>query len=96
MVATGLAEHTDPAALVVGPTGVGLANGTLYVADTATNRIAAVPNALTRRHPATARTVAAGGCLNGPLGLAIAANGHLLTTNAVTAISWRPSPTATP
>jgi hypothetical protein len=83
VVATGLAERSDPAALVVGPTGVGLAaNGTLFVADTAANRIAAVPNALTRRHPAKPLTVAAGGSLNGPLGLAIAPDGHLLTTNA--------------
>ena len=34
VIAGGFSEHTDPAALVVGPTGVGLGpNGTLYVAD---------------------------------------------------------------
>ena len=36
----------NSAALVIGPTGVGLGpNGTLYVADTLDNRIAAIPDA---------------------------------------------------
>ena len=49
MIATGFPERTDPAALVVGPTGVGLGrNGTLYVADSVNNRIAAIPDALFR------------------------------------------------
>ena len=44
VIATGFPERTDPAALVVGPTGVGVGEeGTLYVADTQGNRIAAVP-----------------------------------------------------
>src|SRR5664280_2313197 len=39
-------EKTDPAALVVGPTGLALgSNGTLYVADTVDSRITAVPGA---------------------------------------------------
>ena len=43
-IGSGFAERTDPAALVVGPTGVGLGrNGTLYVADSVTNRITAIP-----------------------------------------------------
>jgi hypothetical protein len=42
-------ERTDPAGLVLGPTGLGLAsNDTLYVADTLLNRIAAIPNAVFR------------------------------------------------
>src|SRR5450631_327754 len=49
VIANGFTEHTDPNALVVGPTGVGLGSrGTLYVADSSNNRIAAIPNALTR------------------------------------------------
>jgi hypothetical protein len=83
VVAGGFAERTDPAALVVGPTGVALApNGTLYVADTATNRIAAVPDALFRFVPSRGgRTVSAEGALNAPLGLTIAPNGNVLTAN---------------
>ena len=52
VIASEFPERTDPAALVVGPTGVALGSeGTLYVADTQGNRIAAVPNAMTRQMP---------------------------------------------
>ena len=79
VIATGFPEHTDPNALVVGPTGVGLgANDKLYVADSAANRIAAIPNAMTRTTVLRGggRTVSAGGALNDPLGLMIAPNGR--------------------
>jgi hypothetical protein len=83
-VGTGFAEKTDPAALVIGPTGVALGeNGTLYVADTLNNRIAAIPNAVLRPGSAgTGKTVFQGGALNQPLGLAIAPNGNILAVNA--------------
>lgn len=84
VIAQGFPERTDPAALVVGPTGVALAsNGTLYVADTDGNRIAAVPEAAGRRRPVAdgGITVSAGGELNGPLGLTLAPNGDLLAAN---------------
>ncbi|MFJ6136991.1 hypothetical protein [Kitasatospora sp. NPDC092286] len=83
-IGSGFTERTDPAALVIGPTGVGLGqDGTLYVADTAGNRITAIPDALTRDSDAgTGREVTAGGRLNGPLGLAIAPGGDILTVNA--------------
>jgi hypothetical protein len=83
IVGSGFAEKADPAALVLGPTGLGLgADGTLYVADTLENRIAAIPNALTRNSTAyTGRDVTAGGAIDGPLGLAIAPNGDILTAN---------------
>jgi hypothetical protein len=84
-IATGFPERTDPAALVVGPTGVGLGEeDTLYVADTQGNRIAAVPDALYRQTPLGegGTTVAEGGYLNSPLGLTIAPNGDILTANA--------------
>ena len=84
VIGSGFSERTDPAALVIGPTGVGLGrNGTLYVADTLNNRIAAIPQALTRQHTALAgKDVTANGALNGPLGLAIAPNGNILTVNS--------------
>ena len=54
VIATGFAERTDPAALVIGPTGVALGrDGTLYVADTVNSRIAAISDAPFRFFPAT-------------------------------------------
>lgn len=85
VIASGFPERTDPAALVVGPTGVALGgDGTLYVADTQGNRIAAVPGALNRVTPlgGGGTTVAVGGYLNNPLGMTLAPNGDLLTANA--------------
>jgi hypothetical protein len=85
VIATGFVEHTDPNALVVGPTGVGLGpHGVLYVADTAGNRIAAIPDAVTRMRVlgGGGRTVSSGQDLMGPLGLMIAPNGHIVTANA--------------
>ena len=85
VIANGFPERTDPAALVVGPTGVTLGwNGVLYVADTQGNRIAAVPNALFRHSPfpGAGITVAKGGFLNNPLGLELAPNGDILAANA--------------
>jgi hypothetical protein len=75
----------DPAALVIGPTGVALArNGTLYVADTLDNRISAISQAMTRTTPAHdgGSTVTRGQHLKQPLGLILAPNGNILTTNA--------------
>jgi hypothetical protein len=85
VVADGIPWRDDPDALVIGPTGVALAkNGTLYLADTLSNRIAAIPEAMTRTTPAPGggSTVAHGGRLNQPLGLTIAPNGNILTANA--------------
>jgi hypothetical protein len=84
-IGSGFAEQTSTSALVIGPTGVGLgANGTLYVADTLNSRIAAIPNAVFRLSSAGAgATVSQGGALNGPLGLAIAPGGDILTVNGL-------------
>ncbi len=83
VIGSGFGERTDPNALVIGPTGVGLgADGTLYVADTLANRVAAIPNALSRSSSDnTGHTVSSGGAINGPLGLVIAPNGNVLVTN---------------
>jgi hypothetical protein len=82
-IGSGFLEETNQAALVIGPTGVGFGrNGTLYVADTLNNRIAAIPDALFRHTSAgTGRTVSENGAVNGPLGLVIAPNGDILTVN---------------
>ena len=84
VIGSGFAEHLDPAALVIGPTGVSLSqNGTLYVADTVANRIAGIRNALWRITDAgTGFTVSQGRHLNGELGLVTAPNGDLLTVNS--------------
>ena len=84
IIGSGFGERTDPAALVIGPTGVGLgADGILYVADTLANRIAAIPDAVARTTSAgTGTTITVDGFLMGPLGLTIAPNGDILTANA--------------
>lgn len=120
VIGSGFPEENDPAALIIGPTGVGLASGedeggnsqggdsqsarhhhggdgnsqggdeggnggngsTLYVADTVNNRIARIDGASNRNSSAgIGVTVSTGGSLNAPLGLIIAPNGDILTTN---------------
>jgi DNA-binding beta-propeller fold protein YncE len=84
VVGSGFPERTDPAALVIGPTGLGLdANAdTLYVADSLSNRIAAIPLPLFRVDSAgTGADVTRGGSLNDPLGLTVAPGGNILTVN---------------
>ncbi len=84
VIGSGFSQRTDPAALVIGVTGLGLApDGTLYVADTLANRIAAISHATSLSTTAgTGVTVSGGGALNGPLGLAIAPNGDIVTVNS--------------
>ncbi len=74
----------NKAALVLAPTGLALGrNGTLYVDDTQTNAISAIPRALTRTTAVTAQasTIFAGGALNAPLGMTLAPNGDLVVVN---------------
>jgi len=85
LVATAIPWRDDKSALAIGPTGAALgSDGTLYVADTLENRIIAIPNAMTRTSPLADKGIATstGGHLNQPLGLVIAPNGDILTTNA--------------
>jgi hypothetical protein len=82
-IGSGFPQRTDPAALVIGPTGVALnRHGTLFVANSLVNKINAIPNAVFRSHSAgTGFVVSSGGKLNDPLGLILAPNGNVLTVN---------------
>ena len=81
-IGSGFPQRTDPAALVIGPTGVALSQGTLYVANSLVSKINAIPNAVLRGSSAgTGMVVTSGGKLNVPLGLTVAPNGNVLTVN---------------
>jgi sugar lactone lactonase YvrE len=85
IIITAIPWIDDKAALVIGPTGVALAaNDTLYVADTLGNGIIAIPHAMTRTRAVPDRdiTLTSGRELHEPLGLTIAPNGDIITTNA--------------
>ncbi len=84
IVGSGFPERSDPAALVIGPTGLGLSadGSTLYVADSLSNRIASISDPLTRNSSdGKGTTVTKGGNLNDPLGLAVGTDGNILTVN---------------
>jgi len=82
-IGSGFPEALNSAALVLGPTGVGLGrNGVLYVADTLANRIAGIPDAVFRGFSdGRGFTLSQGGHLNGELGLVVAPGGDILTVN---------------
>jgi hypothetical protein len=82
-IGSGFPQRTDPAAMVIGPTGLGLAsNGTLYVANSLVSAINAIPNAASRSNSAgTGTMITSRGALNTPLGLILAPNGDVLTVN---------------
>jgi len=84
VIGSGFPQRTDPAAMVIGPTGLDLdAHAqTLYVADSLNNRIAAIPDPLFRSSSAgTGATVSQGGSLNDPLGLTVGPAGNILAAN---------------
>ena len=84
VVGSGYPWRANKAALVLAPTGLALGhNGTLYVADTQTNTISAIPQATTRTTAAaaTAGLLSAGGALDAPLGMTLAPNGDLIVVN---------------
>jgi DNA-binding beta-propeller fold protein YncE len=55
----------------------------LYVADTQTNTISAIPQATTRTtaQPVTAGVLSGGGALDAPLGMTMAPNGDVIVAN---------------
>ena len=84
VIASGFPERTDPNALVIGPTGVAFDDltGTLYVADSLNNRIAAIPGALfLSKSAGPGYTLSKGGAFNDPLGLTITRDHHLIAAN---------------
>ena len=96
-IASGYPFRGDPAALVVGPTGLAYdpQRDVLYVASTADNAIFAVYGAGATRHDGGkgALIYADNRHLHGPLALALGPNGHLFTANgdAVNADATQPS-----
>ena len=85
IIASGYVNRTDPNALVVGPTGLAYDPNidVLYVASTGDNAEFAIQNAAsTNRNAGVGRMIYADAAhLHGPLALALAPNGHLVTAN---------------
>jgi sugar lactone lactonase YvrE len=82
----GYGHRCDPAAFVVGPTGVALdeEKDILYVSSTVDNAIFAISNASDRTSDAGLGHVVVQdqAHLHGPLGLVLAANGDLISTQS--------------
>jgi uncharacterized protein (TIGR03118 family) len=95
-IASGYLTRTDPAALVVGPTGLAYdaKRDILYVASTGDNEIFAVSNAGSRTSDGGTGSVVYNddAHLRGPLGLVLAPNGDLITANGD---AVNPDPTQT-
>jgi hypothetical protein len=84
VIGTDFPWRANKAALILAPTGLALGDtGTLYVDDTQTDSVSAIPQALTRTSAITAvaGTLSVGGALNAPLGMTIAPNGDLIVVN---------------
>lgn len=84
IIANGIPWVDSAEALVLGPTGLTLApNGTLYVASTQNNKILSISEAATRTTPVAGggTVVTEGGHLKEPLGMVLAPNGNIITTN---------------
>jgi plastocyanin len=84
VIANGIPWVNSAEALVLGPTGLALASdGTLYVASTDGNKIFAISEAMTRTTPAAkgGTVLTEGGHLKEPLGMVLAPNGNIITSN---------------
>ena len=84
-IASGYAHHGDPAAFEIGPTGLAYdpVHDVLYVASTGDNTIFSISHAGVRQTDAGMGQVVYhdDAHLRGPLGLVLAPNGDLITTN---------------
>lgn len=84
VIGSGFISKPNKTALAQGATGVALgSNGTLYVAETVQNRVAEIPNALSRMTAFVdgSTTLSSDGWLNGPLGVTLAPNGDVIVLN---------------
>ncbi|AIO70699.1 hypothetical protein [Burkholderia oklahomensis] len=85
VIASGYLHRTDPAALVVGPTGLAYdsTRDVLYIASTGDNAVFAIRGAAsTTRNNGVGRMIYFDNVhLHGPLALALAPNGHLAASN---------------
>jgi hypothetical protein len=85
IIGSGYAHSTDPAALVLGPTGLAFdaATDTLFVASTKDNAVYAIHNAVyAHRSFGTGHLIYQDSAhLHGPLALVLAPNGNLITAN---------------
>jgi predicted lipoprotein with Yx(FWY)xxD motif len=84
VIADGIPWVDSAEALVLGPTGLALASdGTLYVASTEDSKILAISEAMTRTTPAAkgGTVLTEGGHLKEPLGMVLAPNGNIVTSN---------------
>lgn len=95
-IASGYTHTTDPTALVIGPTGLVFdsSTGLLYVASTGDNKIFSIANAASTTADNGMGTIVYNdpAHLRGPLALAMAPNGDLLTSNGD---AVNPDPTMT-
>ena len=95
-IAQGYAHQCDPVTFVDGPTGLAYDPDTdaLYVASTLDNTVYRVSHATTRSKAAMKGTAVYSDAnhLNGPLALALAPNGHLITANNDNTIPNSPVP----
>jgi hypothetical protein len=84
LIGSGYLHRTDPAALVVGPTGLAFdkESGTLFVASTGDNAIYAIHDALDvfNRHGKGQLIYSDSTHLHGPLGLVLLPNGNLIAS----------------
>ena len=94
-VGSGFPWKATKAALVLAPTGLALGtNGTLYVVDTLTNTLTAIPQAATRTQAAAGAysVISKGGSLNAPLGMVLAPDGNVLVVNGNNGVATEITP----
>jgi hypothetical protein len=98
VIGSGFPWKANAAALVLAPTGLALnLNGTLYVTNTLTNSVSAIPQAITRSSALAAGSsiITKNGSLNAPLGMTLAPTGDLLVVNGNNGVITEITPNGT-